>query len=63
MSKTISVHLEQIQEVLNSAKEEAAKFDKGNKSAGTRLRASMQLIKEHAQNVRVSVSETKNSNK
>jgi hypothetical protein len=43
---------------LNIAREEATKFtEKGNKSAGTRVRKQMQEIKAIAQAVRTSVSE------
>ena len=50
--------LEQIQEALNIAREEATKFtEKGNKSAGTRVRKQMQEIKAIAQAVRTAVSE------
>ena len=36
------------------------KFQSGNKSAGTRIRKTMQEVKPLAQNVRVSVQEIKN---
>lgn len=41
-------------------KEDHAKFEKGNKSAGTRVRNSAQAIKVLAQQLRVDVQETKN---
>lgn len=50
--------LNQLQEVLNSTADDAAKFEeKGNKAAGTRVRKAMQNIKTLAQDVRVYVSE------
>lgn len=42
---------------------DAAKFDDGNKAAGTRLRKAMQEIKLAAQNVRETVSEIRNAEK
>lgn len=54
-------NLNQIEEILNSIKEDATKFfEKGNKAAGTRVRKAMQDIKALAQAVRVSVSEKNN---
>jgi hypothetical protein len=50
--------LNQIEEILNSIKEDATKFfEKGNKAAGTRVRKAMQEIKGLAQAVRTEVSE------
>jgi len=46
---------------LDAAESEAAKFDAGNKAAGTRLRAHMQTLKQNSQDVRNSVSELKNA--
>lgn len=48
-------------DVLNVAKTDAEKFDKGNNAAGTRVRKAMQEIKTKAQEVRVAVSESKNA--
>lgn len=48
-------------DVLNVAKTDAEKFDKGNNAAGTRVRKAMQEIKAKAQEVRVAVSESKNA--
>ena len=54
-------NLNQIEEILNSIKEDATKFfEKGNKAAGTRIRKAMQEINALAQAVRVSVSEKNN---
>lgn len=51
-------NLNQIEEILNSIKEDASKFfEKGNKAAGTRVRKAMQDIKAFAQAVRAEVSE------
>ncbi len=51
-------NLNQIEEILNSIKEDATKFfEKGNKAAGTRVRKAMQDIKALAQAVRVDVSD------
>jgi len=53
--------LDEMQDEMHSAHEEIEKFMGGNKSAGTRVRKSMQSIKSMAQDVRVQVQETKNS--
>lgn len=54
--------LHQLDQKLESAKEDADKFyNKGNKTAGTRLRAKMQDIKNLATSVRKDVIEKKNS--
>lgn len=46
---------------LAEAKVEALKFiDKGNSSAGTRLRSKMQELKDSCQEIRKEVSEIKN---
>ena len=51
-------NLNQIEEILNSIKEDATKFfEKGNKAAGTRVRKAMQEIKALAQAVRTEVSD------
>ena len=55
--------LNQLQEVLNSTADDAAKFEeKGNKAAGTRVRKGMQTIKALAQDVRVAVSAANKAN-
>lgn len=46
--------------VVESAKQDAEKFEKGNSAAGTRLRQKMQAIKRLAQEVRQNVSDVKN---
>ena len=53
--------LDHMQDEMHSAHEEVEKFMNGNKSAGTRARKSMQLIKETAQNVRKHIQEIKNN--
>ena len=53
--------LDEMQNEMHSAHEDMEKFNSGNKSAGTRVRKSMQLIKSMAQDVRVQVQETKNN--
>lgn len=50
-----------LESLIASASEDAAKFEKGNKTAGTRLRKKMQEIKKLAQAIREEVSETKNA--
>ena len=53
--------LDVMQDEMHSAHEEIEKFMKGNKSAGTRARKSMQNIKAAAQNMRVQIQAIKNS--
>ena len=53
--------LDTIQDEMHSAHEEIEKFMGGNKSAGTRARKSMQMIKDAAQNVRKQIQAIKNS--
>ena len=53
--------LDEMQNEMHSAHEDLEKFGGGNKSAGTRVRKSMQSIKSMAQDVRVQVQETKNN--
>lgn len=48
-------------ELLNTAVVDAAKHDKGNSAAGTRVRKAMQAIKNSAQTVRVQVQADKNA--
>ena len=50
-----------MQDEMHDAHQEIEKFMNGNKSAGTRARKSMQLIKEAAQNVRKHIQEIKNN--
>lgn len=54
--------IEKLESVLAKARVEAESFyNKGNKSAGTRLRKDMQELKTIAQEVRNNVTETKNA--
>ena len=50
-----------MQDEMHDAHQEIEKFVNGNKSAGTRARKSMQIIKETAQNVRKQIQAIKNS--
>ena len=50
-----------MQDEMHDAHQEIEKFMAGNKSAGTRARKSMQIIKETAQNVRKHIQEIKNN--
>ena len=50
-----------MQDEMHDAHQEVEKFIAGNKSAGTRARKSMQIIKETAQNVRKQIQTIKNS--
>jgi len=50
-----------MQDEMHDAHQEIEKFVNGNKSAGTRARKSMQVIKETAQNVRKQIQAIKNS--
>lgn len=53
---------EQIKQIMTSVEGDLAKFlEKGNKTAGTRVRQAMQEVKKLAQQVRVDVQEKKNS--
>lgn len=51
---------EELLTAVESAKVEAGKFDKGNKSAGTRLRKQLQIIARSAKACRQEVSDLKN---
>ena len=48
-------------DALTEAMGDAAKHDKGNSAAGTRVRKAMQAIKADAQGVRVQVQNDKNN--
>ncbi|KMQ50488.1 hypothetical protein CHISP_2606 [Chitinispirillum alkaliphilum] len=51
-----------LQEFLNEVellKEEYEKFERGNKSAGTRARKSLQNIKKMAQDLRIQIQDAK----
>ena len=53
----------QIVEVLETFKMENAKFEKGNKSAGTRARKALQVLTKLAKTRRAEIQETKNAPK
>ena len=53
--------LDVMQDEMHSSHEEIENFMGGNKSAGTRVRKSMQTIKTVAQNVRQQIQAIKNS--
>ncbi len=53
---------EQLQSLLDSAKDDFEKFyEKDNQAAGTRVRKAMQELKNLAQDIRVEVQDKKNS--
>ena len=51
-----------LQNITNDSQSDVTKFVEGNKSAGTRVRKAMQLIKALAQEIRVEVQDQKNGN-
>ena len=51
-----------LQNIINDSQSDVTKFVEGNKSAGTRVRKAMQLIKSLAQEIRVEVQDQKNGN-
>ena len=56
--------LEQIRELVASTQEDHDRFySKGNAAAGTRVRKNMQELKSLAQDLRLDVQSTKNSDK
>ena len=56
------ITIENLQETLTSVVSDVDKFNNGNKSAGTRIRKAMQLLKGQAQDLRKEVQEIKNNN-
>lgn len=53
---------EELMELLSSVKDDFEKFyDNGNKAAGTRVRKSMQELKQLAQEIRLEVQNKKNA--
>lgn len=51
----------QLKALLESAEQDAIKFyEKGNNSAGTRLRSALQQLKKLSQELRLEIQETKN---
>ena len=53
--------LQKMGEELSDIETDAEKFVEGNNSAGTRVRKTMQIVKNLAQEVRVEVQNQKNS--
>lgn len=51
----------QLKSLIEATEADVLKFDAGNKSAGTRLRAAMQEAKVLAQAIRLEVTEKKNA--
>jgi hypothetical protein len=58
---SVEANVQKMIDDLNSALVDAAKHDKGNSAAGTRVRKAMQAIKADAQGVRVQVQNDKNN--
>ncbi len=50
---------DQLKRLIEEADEDIAKAEGGNKAAGTRVRKAMQEVKKVAQEVRVSILETR----
>lgn len=53
--------MEELLKEIENLKIEYEKFERGNKSAGTRARKSLQTIKKLAQNLRIKIQESKKS--
>jgi len=51
--------LQKLVEEIENLKVEIEKFERGNKSAGTRARKSLQNIKKICQEIRIQIQETK----
>lgn len=52
--------LDELMDTIQNAYSNAEKFqNRGNKSAGTRVRKTMQEVKTQAQNIRIAISEMK----
>ena len=58
---SVETKVDELIELLTAAKVDAAKHDKGNSAAGTRVRKAMQEVKVLAQELRVEVQDTKNA--
>lgn len=52
-------HIQDLENEISMLKEELEKFDRGNKSAGTRARKVLQNIKRVAQDIRVYIQSAK----
>ena len=57
--KKMLEELSTIQQELNAAHEDTVKFSSGNNAAGTRIRKSMQNVKNTAQRIRTLILESK----
>jgi hypothetical protein len=58
---TVREQVENLVETLTSVLDDAAKHDRGNAAAGTRVRKAMQSVKHGAQEVRLQVQADKNN--
>lgn len=58
---SVEAMVQEMIDTLNDALGDAAKHDKGNSAAGTRVRKAMQAVKNGAQDVRKQVQADKNS--
>lgn len=56
-----NMNVEKLNEAFESFKEDYAKFEKGNKSAGTRARKSLQDIRQLSFDIRKEITAAKNS--
>jgi exonuclease VII small subunit len=54
-------HIQALETEIASLKEEFEKFERGNKSAGTRARKVLQNIKRISQDIRIQIQSTKKS--
>ena len=59
-SKVAGIY-DQLQDLVNDTQSDMTKFVEGNNSAGTRVRKAMQAIKGLAQELRIEVQKSKNS--
>ena len=57
----VEVLYDKMQDLINDSQGDVTKFVNGNKSAGTRVRKTMQTIKSLAQEVRMEVQDQKTS--
>ena len=53
-------HFETLKNLVNSIESDVQKFGNGNHAAGTRVRKSLQEIKNAAQQMRIEIQEIKN---
>ena len=58
----MSKRFNQLKDLVDDIQDDVTKFyDKGNKAAGTRVRKSMQQLKQVAQDIRVEIQDIKNN--